>query len=1229
MIGRVVMKAGLLVQVLLRTLMIGTVVLGFLETKIYTQEHERVAVYPFDVMQRIDVPWLGSFDFFYQTDKQNNVSSLGLKQFDKIALGDLSVQQARVAFNKDGLTVSARLGFLDKWHDVGPITLELMKLKLSDEVFDPATKKPKFFIKDFHVRSKDQSPAEFPLTDTLSMQLKKFDFSYGRNDDESVTISASANATLAGNQVQVTFGFDNDYLVMKCKSNDGIPLAAFDPTLRGTDFERLTLAGSFTIKMRVQGSKKEQQVVELKTEEQPRPAFQLTFDDMSIVGLDQIFGNSLEFSFEKVRAHGQIDSDKRIHLSIKGVEIAGLKVKADLVFNPDEVIKKRSQEGKESQERTNKIEISVSAETDEFYPFKDIEDKDLVFGGKLNTVKLGPIKVMSSLGYIQKQGIVGSLQVEGQTLLGELLGVAAEDIKNNDILQTRVRTVAQIAVSPGKKPTIVLDGAVKNFPRVTSIAHVLPNFFNQLPIRPSPDEERALSLLKDAFDTIRIKLLRLVVASDKIILNEKTYEKGISVMADVGFDVSSLQSNTLLKPLWELIQVGQFDKTQLANLQLQGTIRPGNMRNSSLFLGLGTGNIEITLPMGAGINARLKAGRFGMKLTGVPSLGITAGITVIPVQGADPLELDGSVDFTPQKAGFSTSMANIWTEPFGIKGFAFGDLGAAWSQDYPTFENAVRATAGAVASAGVSTADAVLAWLAVLFLPTDVGLSGEAAFLKSGARDAGMRAQLEGAVQAEYNKLLQEKRYQNFTTQQRAILKEQIFSKQLFARARCGTSDIVDENILCAKIFLNIGKDFSNFGLDLVIDQPITLIDLINFVAQQVRGNIFLQPDNKNLIPVKLNRVALKFVPLGSKIGSITVDQGLGAAGAMDLFGKEVCFVMSMDLAKGIIIKAKMPRISLGNGLFTFAGTHCASDPSYFVACSNKELAEFNAKFGQANMQQRSRSSFMPSVQDLQRTAQLTGDCEKGDPIIDGEFSLADQKLVVSGEMSLGKDIKGKTDIELRQEGGIFDLHTKIKGLYEAQLHGTIPTVRMLVQQPDPKDIYIEFVIKDSIAKAVKERLGKLRETFDQEIERFVKEQIDKINLPITKFVTDFLQRVDAPAHIKEIGNALLGAGIATTENLEKLVSIKSIEWKGTLQDALGGYLKTPEIHAIILGQEKILRVGQINLVDVVASILTIVDEVIDAAWKEFFFGFESQVKDAISLTERPAVPGRKVPQPR
>ncbi|MCL4229479.1 hypothetical protein KJZ61_02175 [Candidatus Dependentiae bacterium] len=1226
------MKAGLLFQAVLRTLIVGTIVLGYLETKVYAQDHERVAVYPFDVIQRVEAPWFGTLEFVYQTDKQSNVSSLGLRQLDKLALGDFSLQQARVSFSYDGLTVSTRLGFLDKWHDVGPITMELVNFKLSDEVFDP-TKKPKFFIKDFHVKIRDQSSVELPLTDTLSMQIQKFNFSYGHNDDGSVVVSASAQATLAGNQVQVTFGFDNGYLVMKCKSSDGIPLVAFDPTLRGTDFERIALTGSFTIKMRIQGADEEKQTEALKTDKKQRPAFQLTFDDMGIVGLDRIFGSFAEFSPEAIRAHGQIDSDKRMHLSITGIEVAGLKVKTDLVFNPDEMIKKRNQEGKESQERTNKIEISVSAETDEFYPFKDIEDKDLVFGGKLNAVKLGPIKVTSSLGYIQKQGIVGSLQVEGQTLLGELLGVAAEDIKNNDILQTRVRTVAQIAVSPGKKPTIVLDGAVRNFPGVASLARVMPNFFNQLPVRLTSDEERALGLLKDAFDTIRIKLLRLVVASDKTILNEKTYEKGISVMADVGFDISSLQSNTLLKPLWELLQVGQFDKTQLANLLLQGTIRPGNMRNSSLFVGLGTGNIEITLPVSAGANARLKAGRFGMKLTGLPSLGITTGLTVIPVQGADPLELDGSVDFTPQKVGFSTSMVNIWTEPFGIKGFAFGDLGASWSQDYPTFENAVRATVGAVASAGVSAADAAFAWLAVLFLPTDIGLAGEAAFLKAGARDAGVRAQLESLVQAEYQKLLQEKRYQNLTTQQQVTLKEQIFSKQLFARARCGTKDIIDENIICAKIFLNIGKDFSNFGLDLVIDQPITLIDLINFVAQQVRGSIFLQPDSKNLIPIKLNRVALKFVPLGSKIGSITADQGLGAAGAMELFGKEVCFVMGMDWARGIIIKAKMPRISIGNGLFTFTGLHCASDPNYFVACSNKELAEFNAKFGQAQTRQRSGGFFIPGIQtnmqNLQNVTQSASDCEKGDPIIDGELSLFDQRLVVSGEMSLGKDIKGKADIELRQEGGVFDLNTKVKGLYEAQLHGTIPTVRMLVQQPDPKDIYIELVIKNTIAKAVKEELSKLRERFDREIELFVKEQIDKIKLPITKFVTDFLQRVDAPAHIKEIGNALLGAGITTTESLEKLVSIQSIVWKGTLQDALGGYLKTPEIHATILGQEKILNVGQINLIDVAASILTIIDEVIDTAWKEFFAGFESQVKDAISLTERPVVPDRQAPQPR
>ncbi len=89
-------------------------------------------------------------------------------------------------------------------------------------------------------------------------------------------------------------------------------------------------------------------------------------------------------------------------------------------------------------------------------------------------------------------------------------------------------------------------------------------------------------------------------------------------------------------------------------------------------------------------------------------------------------------------------------------------------------------------------------------------------------------------------------------------------------------------------------------------------------------------------------------MPLDSKIGSIIANRRLGTFGAMVLFGKKVYFVMHMDWVRGIIIKAKMPRISIDNGLFIFMGIHCAFNYNYFVACSNKEFTEFDAQFAQA-----------------------------------------------------------------------------------------------------------------------------------------------------------------------------------------------------------------------------------------------------------------------------------------
>ncbi len=81
---------------------------------------------------------------------------------------------------------------------------------------------------------------------------------------------------------------------------------------------------------------------------------------------------------------------------------------------------------------------------------------------------------------------------------------------------------------------------------------------------------------------------------------------------------------------------------------------------------------------------------------------------------------------------------------------------------------------------------------------------------------------------------------------------------------------------------------------------------------------------------------------------------------------------------------------------------------------------------------------------------------------------------MVSGEICLENDIKGKIDIVIRLEGGVFNLNTRIKWLYDVQLYGIISTVRRLVEQLNFKNIYIELVIKNTVAKVVKEAFSKL-----------------------------------------------------------------------------------------------------------------------------------------------------------
>lgn len=739
------------------------------------------------------------------------------------------------------------------------------------------------------------------------------------------------------------------------------------------------------------------------------------------------------------------------------------------------------------------ISATVAPQVKEYSPFKDVSG----ISDQLKKIKIHDLTLKSGVSYTSKNGFSGDLELSGKVSLGQVLGKSEDIVKSNPLLNTEVTAVSKISI--GAKPVVVVDVALEN---IQGLGKLFPELFNN--ISPSKTynvtnpqtgktvketasiDQQAKQGILDFLDLIKITNGRLVLSTaNGIVINDKTYDKGLSIDAQLSIDFSN-KNNTIVGLLSQIISMTGKNP---GSLELTGNINPANLRDMNLEMALGTGNLEASLPSKRSEKfVTLKSGKFGLKLTGTPSIAIIAGFSVIPVQGATPIELESGLDFSLYKVGVYSSMKNVWTEPFGIKGFAFGNLAAQWTQSYDAIASAVASTA--LALTGVGIAATFGDWALAIFLPTDIGFSGETTFIKSGARER-IKQQISGKVEQEFKEKLKEDRYKNLNKEQQENLKEQIFKELLYKR-KCGSRGQnagvgQSDDYICARVFLNIGKDFTKFGLDAAIENPITIVDFIDFIAQQMGQQV----DLKQVLPLKLKQATLKFVPFGTEIGSIKAEQGLGASGFIEILGKEACFVMGIDWENGIVLKGKVPSVNIGELKFT--GAHCQTNPDYMVACSSKEYEELKAL-----------------KQNLNRNT-----CKKGEPTIAGELGLNKMpRFVISGDFKLGSVLKSATDIHLNFNNIKFKTTTQI-GTKDCGMGLTIQSLGENIKVMDLINNINKFA-----------QLG-VSVDFESNINNCIKDQI----LKVSDIILNPLRKIN-----DEIQNAKKDTE-ATIKNIEKQIN--------------------------------------------------------------------------------------------
>lgn len=726
----------------------------------------------------------------------------------------------------------------------------------------------------------------------------------------------------------------------------------------------------------------------------------------------------------------------------------------------------------------SKIDLNANIISKDYYPLKNIPNID----ARLKNIKINNLKFLGGINYTKATGLIGNIELNGNTQLGQVLGKDEKTIQQTTSLQTLITALVKIKI--GTQSDVVIDVALENLP---SLKELFPDLFNnqsdtQKTTVTNEQGERieetvakdlnAQQGLLDFIDLFKLTQGHIVISSRSgIVIEEKTYDKGLSIKSKVSLDLSD-QSNSIVQLVSKIIQMTGKNP---ATLELTGNINPANIRSTNLTVALGSGDLQASIgPKVA--PATLKTGSFGLKFTGTPSVAITAGFTLTPRPGETPLEFATDIDFSVYKVGFTSSMKNIWAEPFGVKGFAFGNLGAQWYQDYATIATAI-ASLPAVFT-GVGAAATAGAWANALLLPTDIGFAGSVTFVKGAAR-ARILQELEAEITEELNTQLAQEINEKIELAQKNALRESIFTQKLYAR-ECGTRAIHQgpgrsDDYICARVFFNIGKDISNLGLDVAIENPLTLVDLLDFIGQQMKvDTAALQNTLNKLVPFKIKQATLKFAPVGSKIGSITLDAGLGISGFIEVLGQESCFVASIDWAQGILLRGKMPKIVKPN--ITIAGAYCQGDLAHTITCTPEEFTKLQEQY-----------------KDLDATTLDIKTCERTDPGFELKVSLKElPRLIISCYISIGQIISGTTQINISIEGIDMLLDTKVMNS-QTTVKALTTGKNIATQDLTADDLAIEVTIKNALREDSPEIVKYVTDLLENKINSYLEQQKEKL----------------------------------------------------------------------------------------------------------------------------------------
>lgn len=478
-----------------------------------------------------------------------------------------------------------------------------------------------------------------------------------------------------------------------------------------------------------------------------------------------------------------------------------------------------------------------------------------------------------------------------------------------------------------------------------------------------------------------------------------------------------------------------------------------------------------------------------------------------------------------------------------------------------------------------------------------------------------------------------------------------------------------DPESFCGKIRFNIGKKITETAVVVDINNPQNIVALFDILLAQMgaeSGNVLVSQVNK-LLPAKIERCKLYFVPMGTTIGAIKVEQGIGMGLYLDIMGHKA-YTDTMLSVNGITSKGFVSAFKIGVLEMNNADQTCDTTTGLAKSAS---IVQSQHRPGDAPGE---KSAEMPCG-----------------PTVEIDISLNEPKFVIDGMIKIGDILQSRTKWYMTSQGITFDTESAI-GPQGAQvsihLKGKTNVSFDLTKliELKPKDIGLEVTFENKLTDALNKSIlqfvkdkqkdfqGQINDAIllltkkvaNQDItnqEATVKlaesrrvwckdnlslclerERIvtaEKIKLaamevvkaieqsPIGPVLKDAMDKLGITAlitqtleSVEKVGVGMFEQGEFVFKQIANLVVVNKIHWEGDLSDLEQGVIPSIEVDLTLSGKEvKNKKLGAYNLRDPFGSMNTIVQNIAQ-------IGVDA-IKESLNIPWEKILLARLIPPPR